>query len=436
MLIHHKGLGLSANILKSGRGDSRLGLVNSYNPFQYLRLQDVSGNTAVDSGRNNLNGTYLATDIPLMLAKNTGPFGSGLVPNFSSANLSWINNYTSGFGTNANGAEGSVFIMGKMNPSDWIDGLQHWLFQMRVSTSYYIGLQKWSTSNQIRARRFAVATDISISSLLSTPLWFAMGMDWSESLNYVRLYINGRQVGSDSAITVPWAGSMTASRIGNSISSNLIFNGNLAEFAVFNNTIGASGHLSLAGIHAERNLFLGYGDSKTSSNTYQHTASSLLESTGNRWDYRTIAASGRTVATSQDNITAELSSYTSNAPVYVLSNLGANDVATGTWERITEENWKADYGYILDAMRSKWSSVKIYIMRPWRRTYGSRCDTLATWIADLVTARSGWCFLGPDERVFLENGDDGATYTSDGLHPNTAGYVLVGTQWANAINGV
>jgi lysophospholipase L1-like esterase len=67
-------------------------------------------------------------------------------------------------------------------------------------------------------------------------------------------------------------------------------------------------------------------------------------------------------------------------------------------------------------------------MRAWRRDLDAECNTLAGWIDDIVALRSD-CHVGPDERVFLENGDDGATYTGDGTHPNAAGYQLTADEW-------
>lgn len=154
-----------------------------------------------------------------------------------------------------------------------------------------------------------------------------------------------------------------------------------------------------------------------------------IETTYGRYmDYENLSLGGRTVATGADEIDAELDA-SSISPQYVLANLGANDVSLGL---PTEATWKADYQYILDAIHTKWPSAKIYMMRPWRQTYDTECNTLAGWIADLVAANS-YCYTGPDERVFLENGDDGATYTRDGIHPNAAGYALTAAQWQSAI---
>lgn len=98
---------------------------------------------------------------------------------------------------------------------------------------------------------------------------------------------------------------------------------------------------------------------------------------------------------------------------YVLINIGANDLSSGTMEEVT---WKADMSAILNAIHAWRPAAQVYIMRPWRRGYMTQANTFAGWIADVV-ALFDFAYLGPDERVFLENGDDGVTYTSDGTHP-------------------
>lgn len=173
---------------------------------------------------------------------------------------------------------------------------------------------------------------------------------------------------------------------------------------------------------------MAYGDSKTANNVYQPTLrTNLIYADALYTTVSNLAASGRTAALGAAAIDAELAA-SSASPTYILFNLGANDVGGLP----AEATWKADAGYILDAMHAKWPGAIIYMTRAWRRDYGAECNTLAGWIADLVAARD-YCRTGPDERVFLENGDDGATYTVDGIHPNAAGYALTAAQWQTAI---
>lgn len=118
-----------------------------------------------------------------------------------------------------------------------------------------------------------------------------------------------------------------------------------------------------------------------------------------------------------------------NKPLYALLNYGAIDVAAMP----VQATYEADLAYILDAIHIAWPSCRVGVARVWRRTYGTECNTLAGYISNVVTPRNAWAFLGPDERVFLENGDNGVTYTTDGTHPNHAGYVLTAAAWKTAM---
>lgn len=173
------------------------------------------------------------------------------------------------------------------------------------------------------------------------------------------------------------------------------------------------------------------GDSKTSGNNFQpQLVQKLQENTRISWQENPTryATSGWTVADVAAGIDAALAARSGN-PEFVLINLGANDAAAMP----AEADYKTNYLYILDAIHVKYASAQIYLMRTWRRGLGTESNTLAGWIADIVSSRSSFVHLGPDERVFLENGDDGVTYTAEGVHPNAAGYTLTARQWRYAM---
>lgn len=112
-------------------------------------------------------------------------------------------------------------------------------------------------------------------------------------------------------------------------------------------------------------------------------------------------------------------------PTRILVTLGANDVA-GT---LVEATWKADYLDILDRFHAAWPDAVVYLSRPWVRTPTTNLNTVAGWIADIQAARSTFVELGPDERVWLEGGDDGATNTTDGVHYSAAGQIAAAAAW-------
>lgn len=118
-------------------------------------------------------------------------------------------------------------------------------------------------------------------------------------------------------------------------------------------------------------------------------------------------------------------------PDFVTYSLGANDVVAMP----SESTWKANTTGSINALLAKWPNAQIYISRPWRRSYLTECNTLATWIADVVALYPNNCHLGPDERIYLEGGDDGLTMTSDGIHPKTDATTqgIVASAWKAAM---
>lgn len=173
------------------------------------------------------------------------------------------------------------------------------------------------------------------------------------------------------------------------------------------------------------------GNSKTVGDEYGNELISLMlseESATIQTD--NLAASIMTAAKRALRIEADMASFARRANVTkVLVNLGVNEATVGL---PTEAAWKASMQTLLDAYEAEWPGVDVYLMRPWGRGLDAECNTLAGWIADLVAA-SATVHSGPDERVFLENGDDGTTYTVDGVHPTAGGYDLTAAEWKTAV---
>lgn len=186
--------------------------------------------------------------------------------------------------------------------------------------------------------------------------------------------------------------------------------------------------------------WISYGDSKTFGASWQATLynrANLAAYPSRQLDWAVLtptpttnaahagilARNGSTVASMKALVDADLAAMSGPSVSKVLFNLGANEVGT-----VAEATWEANVLYILDAFRAKWPSVEVYIARPWRRGFDADCDDIAAWIDVVVAARS-FAHLGPDERVTIKAGDDGATNTWDGVHYS----VPVGaTAWAEA----
>jgi hypothetical protein len=138
------------------------------------------------------------------------------------------------------------------------------------------------------------------------------------------------------------------------------------------------------------------------------------------------ATGGWTVANAKAGVDAWLATAT-GTPEHICMNFGANDWA------VLSTTWKTDYLYIIDAMRTKWASAKVYLMRPWSRTKDTEANTRAADIADICSQRQTFCYVGPDERVFLKGSDDGTSETIDGIHPTAAYYAVTAQQWESLL---
>lgn len=171
-----------------------------------------------------------------------------------------------------------------------------------------------------------------------------------------------------------------------------------------------------------------YGDSKTRALTAGDWVNQTMTGSSYREYPCRIAVSGRTVASAYAAVDAELADK-EGAPDYVLWNLGVNDAVTAG----DESTWKTQVQYIIDAMVSRWPNVSIYIMRVWYRSNPTKTAMINGWYDDIVAANPTTCFDGPDESVWLENGDNGVTYTTDGTHYSAAGQAECAAQWISVL---
>lgn len=134
--------------------------------------------------------------------------------------------------------------------------------------------------------------------------------------------------------------------------------------------------------------------------------------------------------TSQLNaaLDAWITANASADPHYILINIGVNDPPAGTSQMIFESNL-AD---VLDKVHAAFPDARIFLAKVWRRNYDAQCDTLNDVWMENVKATRAWVEDGPDERIVIKSFDDGQTYTSDGVHYNSAGDTVWALAWQQA----
>lgn len=243
-----------------------------------------------------------------------------------------------------------------------------------------------------------------------------------------RVYYNGALIGSES--TISDAALQSGTRHGLFTTGT----GHTIDYMTCW-LLTSSGYTPLsqyAGGESLKRLFC-LGDSKTDGDIWPTYLGRNLNNTAGASIYYELptrfGVSGATTASLKTYVDSNLAAVTGTAHIITI-NLGANDVSSMP----AEATWKANMIAIVDALRAKWSSAAIYIARPWRRSYASQCNTLATWIAAVVATYPSGVYLGMDERVWMEGSDDGATMTVDGIHySDPAGEVACATAWAAVI---
>jgi lysophospholipase L1-like esterase len=178
------------------------------------------------------------------------------------------------------------------------------------------------------------------------------------------------------------------------------------------------------------------GDSKTSAFGFQNELLGNLRESGTYervvYNPPQLAIFATTTAGLNAATDAWLAAQNST-PDLVLLNIGINDISIGT----TQATFESNLGSLLDKVHVRYPEARVLVMRPWRQNFNSQCDQMDNfWIPNVLSSRSSWAFLGPDERVFLKHNDNGASRTTDGVHPNIEGYHQTALAWQASIEAL
>lgn len=317
----------------------------------------------------------------------------------------------------------------------WADATNRGIFNFRADASNQVALLRTSTLNVVRGSYTAGGTASSANFTTSAPTdWLHLALTVSKAADEVKFYVNGSQAGATLTGLGVWAGALATGVCWIGGYSGLgYWSGSIGHAALWSAALTASEVAALAvPFDGAYRTFMAIGDSKTA-NTPNWP--DYLTAGTPRIVHRPLryATGGWTTQVVRDGIDAALAAR-SDTPDYVLVNLGANDVNTGD----PGATWKTNTAYIADALHVKWPAAVVYLTKVWRRNTGLQAAGIAAingYIDELVAepARSSWLRVGINEANILEGGDDGATYTSDGVHPNAAGATLEAAAWRNVL---
>ena len=171
------------------------------------------------------------------------------------------------------------------------------------------------------------------------------------------------------------------------------------------------------------------GDSKTLAGTFATLLATNIEADNDFGCYinpAIMGVGGYGIDEYITNIAAILAAR-NNVPDYILFNIGVNDS-----DYADLDAWEANYLTVVDAMNTKYPNAKIYCPMVWFRDYLTECNLINARIVSAISQRD-FIYLGFDERVWLEGGDDGVTMTTDGIHYSAAGHIEAANQWKTVL---
>ena len=245
---------------------------------------------------------------------------------------------------------------------------------------------------------------------------------------YIRCHGNGLFVGGTESANRSC--NYSSATFNTNINFKFTFNGTgtVDKVAVYDVVYSAFSPLTVARGTAPI-YFTVFGDSKTATCTWPEIMMHNIEDDNDIGCYHLPlkhGAGGSGVTWWNLNIASILSAR-NNAPDYVCLNLGVNDV-----DYVDKDAWELAYLQLCDTIHTKWPNAKIYCMLVWFRNNLAKCNVINAHIVSAISKRS-FMYEGPDERIWLEGGDDGATMTSDGTHYSAAGEIEAAAQWQAAL---
>ena len=263
--------------------------------------------------------------------------------------------------------------------------------------------------------------------------WKHIVIGWTPSSN--KAWCDGVPIKLWSNTKNSWVGSLTNLTAIGAISNGGggSYNGSIGHVA-----FGAGGGLptdeQIANLYEalipNYNNIIFIGDSKTHANIWPSIVTGgVTNASGQIWriPYYDFAVAGANVGTMNTNVLTNINNVSTDVLTFCI-NIGVNNMTSIP----PEGTFKSYLNSSIETLHTRCPNASIYLSRVWRRGYASQVITMNGWLNDII-ALYDYVYAGPDESVWLENGDDGVTYTSDGIHYNAAGNLKASEEWLVAL---
>jgi hypothetical protein len=402
--------------------------------YAYFPMTETSGTTVTDATGNGYDLSYENSPT---LAGASFPYGDNVV-RFGSGN-DCVRAY--GLDGGFDGVYGWLSVFVKMQSSAWTDGDDNVIVKLHNDFDNNIKLWKTTSDYAVTAYYESDAARRQQDMCRAfTNRYIHYAIEWLNGSGIVRTYCDGVLIG-DFDNAAAWTGTNALNDFNSALAARSKSGLDPAHCDMGWAAFGAD---ALPRESAWNNLFLSLypdargitvaGDSKCNDDDrWPGLLYVELETeTGDVWRERPrrMAVAGYKAEDLHSYLDTNLPGMSGN-PELVLFTVGANDLSGGT----SESTFKTHLAGCVDAYRSEFSGIEVYIAYPWRTGYDSEADAMKTWINDVIGTYESGVYPGHDETGWFKSDWNGSQdYSDDGTHYTTlAGWQEVVSQWMTAL---
>jgi hypothetical protein len=219
--------------------------IESANLVAYWPLNETSGTTADNyEGTAARDGTY-SSDVS-SIGTTTGIGDGNTAPNLDGTN-DYIDVVTVSLQSAFDPNDGTISLWTKLASGTWTDSsVDHW-FTVHISSSNQIWIRKTNTNNQYQYYHEGNNTPIFEGVTGASTAWRHYCMVWSVSGDYLKLYVDGSQVGATQTGLDTFSGTPTIMLIGAQNTTPVSpMTGAIAHVSLWTTQVGESDIASLA----------------------------------------------------------------------------------------------------------------------------------------------------------------------------------------------
>ena len=394
------------------------------NLVAYWPLDDVGGSVVRDVSGNGRHGAYVGTP-----TAGTGVGDGRSAAVLPGAATAAIDLYSASLAAAWPTTTGTFACWVKVaNAGVWADGTLRYIARFEVGASNHLRISRATGANEI-AFQWAAGGTIDTDSWigLAETGWLHVACTWAAAA--LNIYIMGVQVGTSTTLGT-WAGSLVSTTVtlgaGTNAGAASVWSGSIAHAVLFNAALNRFQIGDLASLPGSRRLIID-GDSRCvalGSTEAPWPPQLLSASTITRWRPGNVAVPSQTVESMNSDFASQIAPHCPGAVAVLFG--GVNDGVAG-----------ASAATIYDRLKTWWAAARAAGAKvvacteidaqnagadavSWHSTLYPALNVLIKSDPSLYDALVD---LGADAR--LQDATNLTYFTSDQIHPTTAGYGVI-----------